>query len=206
MIGVISLRRLAVCALACLGLLLPTAPGAETVDSTYTTYDWQHDCEVIDDGRDDAPHMGAKLICPGPDGLWLMLADSDARVSLDYGSARVFGPWESFASFNMVHETVEWRRQRLNGRMQPFATIHRWNVRRDDTEREILVISTVAENADTESCMVAYIDTTNTPRANRLARQVADRYARGFVCGNARPRAFGYVAPETPVPQRVTPH
>ena len=53
--------------------------------------------------------------------------------------------------------------------------------------------------------MVGYIDTTRTPEANRLARAVADRYARGFVCGNARPRAFGYVSLETPVPHRVAP-
>lgn len=201
-----TLRAIAICALAALALAAPRAASAAEVDSVYRTYDWQNDCQLVDDGGDEPPGMGAKLICPGPGGLYLMLADSDARISLDYGAAPVFGPWESFASFSTVHDTVEWRRQRINGRMQVFATIHRWIVGPDPSKREILVISTVAQDANTESCIVAYIDTTDTPNANRLARRVADRHAPGFVCGNARPRAFGYVGLDTPVPHRVTPH
>ncbi len=53
--------------------------------------------------------------------------------------------------------------------------------------------------------MVGYIDTSETPDANQLARAVADRYARGFVCGSARPRGFGYVGLDTPMPRRVVP-
>jgi hypothetical protein len=186
-------------------LALPMAVQAQQVDSIYTSHDWAEDCRLVEtDVPPDEAGMGGQLICPGPDGMYLMLTEGDARMSMDYGSTPHFGSWESFASFSTVHDTVEWRRQPLDGEMQPFATIHRWFVGPDGDIREILFVSTVATGAGNESCMVGFIDTTQTPDANRLARDVADRFARGFVCGNARVRGFGYVSLETPVPRRVT--
>jgi hypothetical protein len=192
---------------AAIALSLPAAAWAQTLDSVYTSYDWAEDCEVVDkDQPVDEAGMGGQLICPGPDGMYLMLREGDARISMDYGSVPSFGPWESFSSFNSVHDTVEWRRQPLNGAMRPFATIHRWRVGPSNNDRDLLIVSTVAASAGDESCMVGFIDTTNTPDANELARAVADRYAPGFVCGNAVARGVGYVGIETPVPRRVTPH
>lgn len=191
---------------ALLALALPAAAHAQAMDSVYTSYDWDDDCRAVErDLPADAAAMGFQLICPGPKGLHLMLTDGDARISMDYGRTPAFGHWESFSPFNTVHDTVEWRRQPMNGEMQPFATIHRWTVGPGHNNREFLVVSTVANSPGTESCMVAFIDTTGTPDANVLARAVADRYAPGFVCGNARARGFGYVGLDTPVPRRVTP-
>lgn len=188
-------------------LTLPAAAPAQDIDSVYTRYDWETDCRMVERDRPaDEAAMGFQLVCPGPNDMSLMLTEGDARMSMDYGATQTFGPWESFRSFSTVHETVEWRRQRLNGDMQPFATIHRWSVGPSTDDREMLVISTVAHTPGTESCMVAVIDTTKTPDANMLARAVADRYAPGFVCGNARVRAFGYVGLKTPMPHRATPH
>ena len=192
--------------LALLVLALPAAVRAQALDSVYTSYDWAEDCRTLDqDVPPDAAGTGFRMVCPGPDGMHLMLTDGDARVSMDYGSTPEFGPWESFASFSFVHGTVEWRRQRLNGEMTPFATIHRWFVGPGDAARELLVISTVADTPEGESCMVGFIDTSETEGANALARDVADRYARGFVCGHARARGFGCLGLETPVPRRVSP-
>jgi len=189
--------------LALLALALPAAAQAQALDSVYTSYDWAGECRTLDqDVPPDAAGMGFRMICPGPDGMHLMLTDGDARISMDYGSTPEFGPWESFASFSSVHDTVEWRRQRLGGEMTPFATIHRWFVGPGDAARELLVISTVANAPSEESCMVGFIDTSNTTGANELARDVADRYAPGFVCGSARARGFGYVGVETPIPRR----
>ena len=191
-----------------IALALPAAAHAQDIDSVYTSYDWEIDCRTLEtDLPPDAAAMGFQLVCPGRQGHYLMLTEGDARISMDYGSTPAFGPWESFTPFNTVHHTVEWRRQKLNGEMQPFATIHRWTVGPSHNDRELLVISKVPHPPTfTESCMVGFIDTARTPDANRLARAVADRYARHFVCGNARPRAFGYVSLETPVPRRVAPH
>jgi hypothetical protein len=186
------------------GLAPPAA--AQAVDSIYSTHDWAGDCEQIGQPADAAEAaMGANLICPGPDGMQVMLADGDARMSMDYGRQTDFGPWESFRAFNEVHDTVEWRRQRLEDRMVPFATIHRWTVWHGAEERQMLVISTVANGPVQESCMVGYIDAAATPDANQLARSIADRLAPGFVCGNARARGFGYIDLYTPVPHRVAP-
>jgi hypothetical protein len=187
-------------------LILPLTAQAQQVDSVYSSHDWARDCESVEPSAiipPDEAAMGGKIFCPGPNGMQVMLADGDLRISMDYGNALRFGPWESFGTFSDVHETIEWRRQPLDGEMQPFATIHRWIVGPSGDTREILVVSTVATGPENESCMVGFIDTTNTPEANRLARAVADRYARGFVCGNARSRGFGYVSLETPVPRRV---
>ena len=193
--------------LALLALALPAAVQAQTLDTVYTEHDWAEDCRTLDqDAPPESAGMGFRMICPGPDRMHLMLTDGDARVSMDYGSTPAFGPWESFASFNSVHDTVEWRRQPLNGEITPFATIHRWFVGPSNTTREFLIISTVANAPSEESCMVGFIDTTNTPDANALARAVADRYAPGFICGNARARGFGYVGLDTPMPRRETPH
>lgn len=193
--------------LALLALAFPMAVQAQPLDSVYTSYDWAKDCRTLDqDVPPEEAGMGFQMICPGPDGMHLMLTDGDARISMDYGSTPEFGPWESFSSFSSVSDTVEWRRQPLDGDMTPFATIHRWIVGPSNTAREVLIISTVATAPGDESCMVGFIDTTKTPDANALARDVADRYARGFVCGNARGRGFGYVGIETPVPRRVPPH
>lgn len=193
--------------LALLALALPVAAFAQEIDSVYTTYDWETDCRTLEDDLPaDEAAMGFRMVCPGPDGFYLMLTEGDARISMDYASTQAFGSWESFTPFNTVHDTVEWRRQRLNGDMQPFATIHRWDVGPSHDDREVLVISTVATEPDAESCMVGVIDTTNTSDANELARAVADRYAPGFICGNAQSRAFGYVGLETPLPRRVPLH
>ncbi|WP_372922045.1 hypothetical protein [Roseovarius sp.] len=192
--------------LALLALVFPVAGHAQTLDSVYTSYDWAKDCRTLEqDVPPDEAGMGFQMICPGPDGMYLMLTDGDARISMDYGTTQDFGPWESFSTFSSVSDTVKWRRQALKGEMTPFATIHRWFVGPSNTPRELLIISTVATSPGTESCMVGFIDTTNTPDANALARDVADRYAPGFVCGNARARGFGYVGLDTPVPRRVSP-
>lgn len=168
------------------------------VDSTYWEYDWETDCTVIDASPPEGPGAYAQLLCPGPGELHLMLSDDDGRISLDYTKYPQFGPWESFQTFNDVARTVEWRGQRLNGDMVPFATIHRWFVGAGEQQHQFLVVNTVAHAPDAESCMVGYIDASNTPDANKMARRVADKIALGFRCGEDRPRAYGWVDPTTP--------
>lgn len=112
--------------------------------------------------------MEAQLVCPGPDGIRVMPSASDARIFMGYGRATRFGSWESFARFNDGHDTVEWRRRRLEGRMRPCATIHRWTIFAGERERKILIVSTVADAAP-ESCIVAVIDAHRIAGGNALA-------------------------------------
>lgn len=178
---------------------------ADRVDSVYSTLDWDA-CAVL-----DAPATGesgdwVSLRCDGIAGYQVHVTDSDQRMSLDYTAHRGSGPWESFSGFNHVHDVIEWRRQQgPDGRRAPFATIHRWFVGPTDHQRQMLVVQTVAERPGQESCMVGYIDATATPDANVVARRVADRHARGFVCGNAEVRAFGGINADTPHPHRASP-
>jgi hypothetical protein len=192
--------------LALLALALPAAVQAQQMDSVYTSYDWAEDCRTLDqDVPPDAASMGFQLICAGPDEMHVMLTDGDARISMDYGSTPDFGPWESFASFSSVHDTVEWRRHETGGAPRIVATIHRWFVGPDPDPREILIVSTVARGAAEESCMVGVVDAGRTAGANAVARKVADARAPGFRCGQDRVRAYGDVGLDTPLPRRAAP-
>jgi len=183
--------------------IVASADEEANLDSIYSTYDWQQDCTIVDASPPEGPGAYAQLVCPGPKGLYLMLSDDDARISLDYADQAQFGPWESFQSFNDVSKTVEWRSATRGGDMVPFATIHRWMVGAGEQERQFLVINTVAYGPDAESCMVGYVDAGATQDANQMARRVADNVARTFRCGEDRPRAYGWVVPTTPKPTRA---
>ncbi|WP_084860412.1 hypothetical protein [Salibaculum halophilum] len=192
--------------LALLVLALPAGVQAQDIDSVYTSYDWAEDCRTLDqDVPPDAAGMGFRMVCPGPDGMYVMLTDGDARISMDYGSTPDFGPWESFASFSSVHDTVEWRRHETDGTPRIVATIHRWFVGPDPDPREILIVSTAAGGAAEESCMVGVVDASRTAGANTVARKVADARAPGFRCGQDRVRAYGDVGLDTPLPRRAAP-
>ncbi len=198
------MRVLAIGAFLALGL--PRALSAQEADSLYSTHDWARDCERVDQpASPEEAAMGARIVCPGPDGMRVMLADGDLRISMDYGRAARFGPWESFAAFSDVNTTIEWRRRMIDGRMTPFATIHRWTVGTDAAARELLVVSTVARDPDGESCVVGLVDATATEGANAVARELADRKAAQFTCGADRPRAYGRVTFDTPLPRRNAP-
>lgn len=178
-------------------------------DSVYSPLEWDA-CTVVDAPAEGEPGAWAHLRCPGIEGYDVIVRDDDQRMTLDYTANGAAGPWESFPAFNHVHDVVEWRRQQWpDGRRTPFATIHRWFVGPSGgpsgQTRQMLVVQTVARRPGQESCMVGVIDATATPDANTLARQVADRHARGFVCGNAEATAFGTVTPDTPRPHRVSP-
>ena len=80
-----------------IALALPAAAHAQAVDSVYSTHDWGRDCRAVEtDAPPDEAGMGGRLICPGPGEMHVMLSEGDMRMSMDYGRAPRFGPWESF--------------------------------------------------------------------------------------------------------------
>lgn len=169
---------------------------AQSIDSAYSKIDWEGGCSV----QETAPEGEGSwvlLACSGYAGYPVIVSEDDARMSLDYGEGDEVGTWETFTGFNRVGDTVEWRLQ--GGR--PFATIHRWFV--DDgagKERQVLVVSTVAEPGGAASCMVGFVDANANPNANVIARGVADAEARGFRCGVDRPAFAGVTNAKTPQP------
>ena len=161
---------------------------AAAEDSAYTRLDLGA-CDVLDAAPPGGPGAWTRLRCNGLGGNAVHVVEDDARMSLDYGPVAGPGRWESFAGFNRVHDVVEWR---LDDGGTPFATIHRWFVSRGDgTERQVLVVSTVASRADPRSCVVGLVDAAGGGSPNRRARRVADRVARGFRCGVDEARTFG---------------
>lgn len=180
------------------GLMLAVSGSVAAADteagatSAYSTLDWDEGCVVTGEPAADVPEENwIRLRCDGYGGLPVHVADDSGRMSLSYGhQSDKSRHWNSFASFNEVHDTIEWRLHHIDGEHRPFATIHRWFVSStgggsaggDGERRAVLVVSTVANTAKGQSCDVGYVDATLTPDANALARDVADTYAPKFDC------------------------
>lgn len=202
------------------GTPAPRVPEDAARDSVYSEIS-PADCDLLYSPPADEPGDAAVQLCAGPEGHEVVHADLHLRMHLDYRRAGLHEtpsgvdwragmspgfPAEGFAEFNRVHETIEWRRAEIDGRRIPFATIHRWFVQLETSqgprERPILVVSTVAGEADAQSCMVGYIDAAETADANEMARRLADARAPGFECGVDEMQAYGTTTIETPRPFR----
>lgn len=170
-------------------------------DSAYSTLAWNTACTTIAQPAPDDPGAWAVLRCQGLTGVPVIVTDSDGRMSVWYGQGgEQRSVWASFAAFNEVHDTIEWRGIPGSGQ-GPYAAIHRWFV--DDGvggRRQVLVISTVAMAPGQLSCPAGYVDANANGNANVLARQVADRVAPGFRCGRDRARYHGATTAATPQP------
>ncbi len=155
------------------------AVSAQAVESTYTTLDLDA-CAVLD--QDD--ETGSVLLsCPGFGDYPVFVAEGDLRMDVDYGAQN--GLWQSFASFNAVNQTVEWR---VDGD-RALATILRYFIDTGDgTQVEALVVSKVA-NDGIAGCVTAIVDA-GIEQANGVARGAA-AHAPRFNCGHDRPIAIG---------------
>lgn len=187
----------------CILALSGTVAAADTeleATSAYSTLDWEEGCVVTDEPAADAPEENwIQLRCNGYGGLPVHAADDDGRISLSYGrQSEKTRQWNSFASFNEAHDTIEWRLRSDGGVLRPFATIHRWFVSTDGNDREVLVVSTVAHEPTDQSCSVGYIDATLSEDANSLAREVADTHAPAFACAKDEARWHGPTDAQTP--------
>lgn len=168
--------------------------------SAYSTLNWDADCIVTDQPSADAPEENwIRLRCDGYGGLPVHVVDDDGRMSLIYGhQSEESRHWNSFAGFNEVHDTVEWRLRHDSGDHRPFAVIHRWFVSTEGNDREVLVVNTIAHTPADQSCDVGYIDATLTADANILAHEIADTYAPAFACGVDEARWHGRTDAHTP--------
>lgn len=188
-----------------------TAP-PDSVEGAYTTLDFERGCTVLDRVQEGEPGSWVRMVCDGYRGYPVFYSEGDLRVSLAYGfpDAGGEGPgWESFASFNHVDSIVEWRREITETSARPFAAIQRWFVYAGDgsghgeeDDREVLVVSRVAQPDDGEGCVVGYVDAEANRAPDELARRVADEVARGFRCGTDEPAYHGETTEATPRPSR----
>ena len=130
--------------------------------------------------------------CRGVNGIRVYVTDSDARVSVSYGANAEREPAATtwFGPLNSAGPTIEWRTERSD--TKPYATIVRWFLRDPEgsARRSVLVVTRLGPGP---ICHVAYIDPDANPNANELARQAADKYARGFQCNVEAVRTIGRV-------------
>ena len=71
-------------------------------------------------------------------------------------------------------------------RWQPFATILRYSWEHGDNgpKGETLVVTKLGT---TDACHVAYVKADGNPKANEMAREIADSRARSFDCKRDEP-------------------
>ncbi len=158
----------------------PEAASGDGYSSAYTRLDLES-CRVIAQNRDEGGWVA--LRCAGYGGIPLFVTEGDLRFDVDAGVAN--DQFATLATFNTLGDTVEWRMR--DGK--PFAVIFRYNDDALETpERSVLAIEKIGTSG-APGCRVAQI-AGDTPRANRRARQIADRDAASFDCSK-EPRYIG---------------
>ncbi|MBB4258975.1 hypothetical protein GGD64_002994 [Bradyrhizobium sp. CIR3A] len=175
----------------CIGL---NSAAAQSVGSTYTSTA-PKDCRKI--GKPSELDGSTTRICPGKDGLLVLIAEDDLREIVSVGRNRRAAAEEPaakvwFAPFNSSETTIEWRTMGA----KPFAIIQRWHIADNaDPDKQgrpntkaMLVVTRLPPSP---VCHVAYVDAIANPAANELARKAADDFARGFACGKDEVKIIG---------------
>lgn len=167
---------------------------AQSMGSTYTSTA-PKDCHPV--GKPSELDGSTTRVCPGKDGLMVLIAEDDLREVVSVARSRKAAAEEPaakvwFAPFNSSENTVEWRAAGT----KPFAIIQRWHIAdgadpdkqgRPNT-KAMLVVTRLPPGP---VCHVAYVDAIANPNANELARKAADDFARGFTCGKDEVKVIG---------------
>lgn len=168
--------RLALAALAAILALAAPAEG-RTFDSHYSRFDYAN-CR---ERESPEPGIVDVRVCEGfgnVDVVWTAEPDgSEVEFGNDADAASL-----GLGDFHEAGDTVEWRTHRRDGNVAAIAAIVRYwygpNVGRLDQSR--LVVYRIEPSG--RSCVMSLVDG-NRPNANAEARQIADRWSAGFVCG-----------------------
>lgn len=177
--------------MACIGL---NGANAQSVVSSYTSTA-PKGCRQI--GKPSDLDGSTTRVCPGKDGLVVLIAEDDLREIVSVGRNRKQAAEQPaadvwFAPFNSSENTVEWR----TAGEKPFAIVQRWHIA-DNTDldkqgrpktKAMLVVTRLPPGP---VCHVAYVDAIANPTANELARKAADDFARGFTCGKDEVKIIG---------------
>lgn len=170
-------------AAAVVGMSFSSA-AASKISSAYTPLHLE-ECQTI---RTLAEGEGSVWICEGFNGLSVRVAEDDLRYFVSYGknASDQTAARQTLTHFNTIHTALEWRVERIDGRSQPFATILRyfWDSGDNGPKGETLVVTKLGAD---DACHIAYVKAEANPRANEMARQIADDRARNFDCKQDEP-------------------
>jgi hypothetical protein len=167
---------------------------AQSMGSTYTSTA-PKDCRQV--GKPSELDGSTTRVCPGKNGLMVLIAEDDLREIVSVGRNRKAAAEEPaaniwFEPFNSSETTIEWR----SVGTKPFAMIQRWHIAdSSDPDKQgrpntkaMLVVTRLPPGP---VCHVAYVDAIANPSANELARKAADDFARGFACGKDEVKIVG---------------
>jgi hypothetical protein len=183
-----------------LAALLASPAAAQTIESVATPFNV--DKCAHKQGRDAEDEGDWR--CAGYAGIRVVMTAGDARVYVSYGAHALEqqAARETLAAPNGEGARIEWRIAREpNGKRRPFAAIMRWTtaVPVDDPKiengvfrGEVLVVTRLGPGG---VCHVGYVDGRQNANADDLAREIADRHARGFRCGKDKPIVMGDKGP-----------
>ena len=179
-----------------LGYGLLAAP-ANAAESAYTDVNLDA-CTTIAEEPEQESFVSLK--CPGYGSYPFYFKEGDLRQAVFFGhlDQRILDEaFESFGPFNHIGGKIEWR---LGSDGKPFATILRYFIENANPdsgvpdkahEGQVLVISRVGQPGDMRGCVVGYVDARANPKANVLAREIADEKAASFGCGWFKPVFYG---------------
>lgn len=167
--------------------LLPAGTAAEEIGSVYTPLKLD-DCKNVT--PPEAAEYGGVFRCKGYGGMDVRVAEGDLRMFVSYGpeAENQTAAQQALPAFNTTGETLEWRLAAEGGRKTPFATILRFHWDSNGAKGSTLVVTKLGQ---ADACHVAYVMATGNSNANVLAREIADRQARGFDCKRDRVRHYG---------------
>ncbi len=189
------MRRIAfLCLTVLLTCLSAGHVAAQSMGSTYSSTA-PRDCRQI--GKPSELDGSTTRVCPGKNGLIVLIAEDDLREIVSVGRNRKAAAEEPaakvwFAPFNSSEATVEWR----SAGTKPIAMIQRWHIANGtDPDKQgrpntkaVLVVTRLPPGP---VCHVAYVDAIANPTANELARKAADDFARSFTCGKDEVKIVG---------------
>ena len=206
--------RAALLALPALALLGPGAP-VRAAESVYTDTKLDKCENLLPNPEQIDIDMGvASFKCAGYKGYPFYFSEGDVRQSTYFGYLSddiLEGAGETFAVFNHIGETIEWR---LDDKGVPRATILRYIMENQNPKTweldkafygQVLVVSRVGQPQDRTGCVTAYVDALENKDANELARKLADEQAPIFPCGKEKPVFHGKVGSKVSEPQYVYP-
>ena len=160
-------------------------------------------CENLIKPSEEDPDMGnISVKCAGYKGYAFYFKEYDVRQSTYFGylSDEILdGGGETFAVFNHVGDTIEWR---LDDKGVPRSTILRYTMENMNPKTydpdpalygQVLVVSRVGQPDDMTGCVTAYVDALANKDAHEMARKLADEQAPGFPCGRQKPVFHGKV-------------
>lgn len=164
---------------------------AQTIESAYTDFNAKK-CRHIP-GKEVEDY--GEWHCKGYGGIPILMSAGDQRINVSYGKNAAEEPAASqtLASFNGEGDKIEWRIEKG----KPFAAIMRWSTTKPDEKGgsirgSVLVVTKLNPGG---VCHVGYVDGHANKNANELAREIADKHVRGFVCGKDKRITLGEKGP-----------